>query len=298
MARLRSARVFVSDLILVADAKARRIAVVEKSPSAFAVRETSAPSIGATNEAEDAAVRAHARALPPESTSRRRRARLDVLLAAAGGSLDVARAVAILRDRRAADGTDLGPGNRNAIDASIAAHSVVLDLGRRRAWVAAAPHTLGPYVPVDLEDVLSAGAKPPPPAEAPVPADPWLVSGGFARYEKARAALAEARLVERRGGDGWLEAAAEAAGRAHALSPAFAEATAKLGELQLRLGNRASALSLLDEALAHDPGPAPLHAALLRWRDAAARGGTLPKDAIPTIPTPDELIAERTRKNE
>ncbi len=294
--RLRSARVFVSDLILVADAKSRRIAVVEKSPSAFAVRETSGPSIGATNEAEDAAVRARARTLPPESTSRKRRARLDALLAGAGGSLDVAGAVAILRDRRGADGTDLGPGNRNAIDASIAAHSVVLDLARRRAWVAAAPHTLGPYVPVDLEAVLSAEEGPPAPAVEPVPADPWLVSGGFARYLEARAALSETRRVEKEGRDGWLEAAAAAASRAHALSPDFAEATAKLGELELRRGNRERARALLDEALAHDPGPAPLHAAVVRWRDAAARGAPPPKDAIPTIPTPDELMAERTRK--
>ena len=296
MTRLRAARVFVSDLILLGDAKSRRIAVVEKSPSAFAVRETPGPSIGAANEAENAAVRAHARALPPASTSRRRRARLEVLLAGAGGSLDVAGAVAILRDRRGVDGTDLGPGNRNAIDASIAAHSVVLDLARRRAWVAAAPHTLGAYVPVDLEAVLSADVAPPAPAAEPVPADAWLVSGGYARYEDARAALAEARRLERNGGDGWLEAASAAAARAHELSPAFAQATAKLGEFQLRLGNRERARALLGEALAHDPGPAPLHAAVVRWRDAAARGGALPKDAIPTIPAPDELIAERKRE--
>jgi len=293
VARLRSARVFVSDLILLADAKTGRIAVVEKSPSAFAVRETAAGFIGATNEAEDAAVRAGGRPLPPGSTSKRRRARLDVVLAERNGALDVPGAVAILRDRRGADGTDLGPGNRNAIDASIATHSVVFDLTHLRAWVAAAPHTLGPYVPVDLPAVLLARDAPPPPAAECVPADPWLVSGGFDRYRRARAALAEARRLEKGRGAGWLEGAAAAARRAHELSPAFAEGLAKLGELELRLGNRATALGLFDEALAHDPGPAPLRAAAERWREAAARGGAFPKDGIPTIPTPDELIAER-----
>jgi len=72
VARLRAARVFVSDLILLGDAKAGRFAVVEKSPSAFAVREASGASLGATNEAEDPAVRRRARALPPGSTSRPR----------------------------------------------------------------------------------------------------------------------------------------------------------------------------------------------------------------------------------
>jgi hypothetical protein len=295
LGRLRRGKVFVSDLILLADAKSRRVAVVEKSPSAFAVRETEGAWIAATNEAEDAAVKARARTLPPGSTSKKRRARLDVLLAEKGASLDVPLAVSILRDRRGADGADLGPGNRNAIDASIASHSVVLDLGRRRAWVAAAPHTLGPYVPVDLEAVLASTGGPPAPAE-PIPADPWLVSGGFDRYRLARAALGETRRLEKDGTGGWLEAAAASAGRAHALSPAFAEATAKLGELELRRGNRERSLALLDEALTHDPGPAPLHVAVLRWRDAAARGGALPTDAIPTVPTPDELIAEREKK--
>ncbi len=294
--RLRRGKVFVSDLILVADAKTRRIAVVEKSPSAFALRETPGAWLGATNEAEDAAVGARARALPAGSTSRKRRARLDVLLARDGAALDVPLAVAILRDRRGADGAGLGPGNRNAIDASIAAHSVVLDLARRRAWVAASPHTLGAYLPVDLEDVLASAGGPPAPAAGPLPADPWLLSGGYGRYLDARAALADVRSIERRGGAGWVEAAAAAASRAHDLSPEFAEATAKLGEMELRRGNREGARRLLDEALAHDPGPAPLHAAVLLWRDAAARGGAPPKRGIPTIPTPDELIAEREKR--
>ncbi|MEO8055468.1 MAG: C45 family peptidase [Acidobacteriota bacterium] len=294
--RLRTARVFVSDLIFLADAKSGRIAVLEKSPSAFAVRETPGAWLGATNEAEDAAVKARARALPPESTSRKRRARLDVLLARDVASLDVAGAVAILRDRTGAGGADLGHGNRNAIDASIAAHSVVLDLTHRRAWVAAFPHTLGAYVPVDLEAVLAAEDGPPAPAAGPIPADPWLGSGGFGRYREARAALAEVRALERTAGARWLEAAAAAAARAHALSPDFAEAAAKLGELELRRGNRARAQTLLDEALERDPGPAPVRAAVLAWRDAAARGGAPPTAPIPTIPTPDELIAERTKK--
>ncbi len=297
VARLRAARVFVSDLILLGDAKTGRIAVVEKSPSAFAVREAAGGSLGATNEAEDPAVRATEKALPPGSTSRRRRARLDVLLAEHGASLDVAGAVAILRDRGGADGRDLGPGNRNAIDASIAAHSVVLDLARRRAWVAAAPHTLGPYLPIDLDAVLDARDGPPAAPSPPVPADPWLLSGGYARYLEARAALAEARRLEAARADGWLAAATAEAERAHALSPDFAEATAKLGELALRAGDRARALTLLDEALEHDPGPAPVRAAVERWRAAAARGGAQapPKEGIPTVPTPDELVAERER---
>ncbi|HSB63691.1 MAG TPA: C45 family peptidase [Thermoanaerobaculia bacterium] len=298
VARLRAAKVFVSDLILLGDARAGRLAVVEKSPSAFAVRETSGVSLGATNAAEDPAVRRFGRTLPPGSTSRKRRARLDVLLQAAGESLDVPSAVAILRDRRGADGRDLGPGNRNAIDASIASHSIVFDLTHRRAWVAAAPNTLGPYLPVDLEAVLASAAGPPPRTGEAIPADPWLTDGGFARYGRAREALASARRLEHDRAKGWLEAAAREARRAHELSPEFAEAAAKLGELEARLGNRARARQLLDEALARDPGPAPVRAAAERWREACAAGGRtpLPKEAIPTVPRPDELLEEKRNR--
>src|SRR5450759_5105108 len=243
VARLSSAKVFVSDLILLGDAKSGRFAVVEKSPSAFAVRESTGATgafLGATNEPEDPKVRRGARALPPESTSRKRRARLDVLLQESRGSLDVPSAIAILRDRRGADGRELGPGNRNAIDASIAAHSVVLDLTHRRAWVAASPHTLGPYLPVDLEAVLASPGGPPP-RLAPFPADAWLSPEGYGRYLEAREALGRVRRFERMRAHDWLFAALREAERAHERAPDFAEATAKLGELEARRGNRARA---------------------------------------------------------
>jgi hypothetical protein len=301
VARLSSARVFVSDLILLGDAKSGRFAVVEKSPSAVALREGTGVSLAVTNEAEDPRLRRGARALPAESTSKKRRARLDVLLRERGGSLDVPSAIAILRDRRGADGRELGPGNRNAIDASIAAHSVVFDLTRRMAWVAASPHTLGPYVPVDLEAVLTNPGGPPP-RIAPFPADAWLSTRGYNRYLEAREALGLVRRLERERAHDWLGAALREAGRAHERAPDFAEATAKLGELEARHGDRARARALLDEALAHDPGPAPVRAAVERWRDAcAAADGAghvppLPRDPIPTVPQPDELLSERRNR--
>ena len=260
------------------------------------MREASGASLGATNEAEDPAVRRFARALPPGSTSRKRRARLDVLLERAGGSLDVPSAVAILRDRRGADGAELGPGNRNAIDASIAAHSVVFDLTHRRAWVAAAPNTLGPYLPVDLEAVLASAAGPPPPAAEPIPADAWLTDGGYGRYLRAR-------------GGARLRAPARARPRGRlARGGARAKPSARTSwPRSSRRRRRSSASSkrgaetargraqLLDEALARDPGPAPVRAAAERWREACAAGdgAPLPKEPIPTVPQPDELLSEK-----
>src|SRR5665811_541082 len=121
-----------------------------------------------------------------------------------------------------------------AIDASIASHSVVLDLTHRRAWVASAPHTLGPYVPVDLEAVLASAASPPLRTAEPIPADIGLTDGSYVRYLSAREALASARRLEHDRKKGWLKATARDAQRAHELAPEFAEAAAKLGELEAR----------------------------------------------------------------
>lgn len=287
--RIRRARVFVSDLVFVAEAATGRAVVVEKSPGAVAVREMGPEGLlPATNEPESPAIRASARPLPAGSTSRKRRARLDELLRLRA-PLDVPGAAAILRDREGVGGVPLGPGNRNAIDGLIAAHSVVLDLSARRAWVAAAPHTLGAFVPVDLEAVLAdAEGVSAVSSESPLPEDPFLSSGGWDRYRAARGELLGARALSSRGE--WA-AARERAERAHALSPGFVEATGRLAEACARLGEKERALALLGEALARDPAPAPFREGLEALRRALVSGAPLPPpEAIPSVVEPDELL--------
>jgi isopenicillin-N N-acyltransferase like protein len=294
--RIRRAHVFVSDLVLLADGKTGRTAVLEKTPSAFAVRETGPLGwAAATNVARSEAVRRLGRPLPPGSTAERREARLVRLLTErAGPALDVPAAVAILRDRRSASRAELGPGNRNAIDGLITAHSIVFDLTARRAWVAAAPHALGAYVPVDLEAVLAdregISREPLP----PIPADPFLDSG-FERYRAARAAMRQAHRALERDGAG-LDAARRALEEAHTLSPDFAEATARLGEVLALLGDKDRALTLLEDALGHEPGPEPLRRGIERLRDALANGTRFPRgNDLPALLEPDELIEESRR---
>jgi hypothetical protein len=287
--RIRRAEVFVSDLVFVAEARSGRAVIVEKTPDASAVREiTPAGLLGASNTPETPEVLARTRTSPPGSTSKKRGARLHELLKTRP-PLDVPAAVAILRDRQGPGGVSLGPGNRNAIDAMIAAHSVVFDLTARRAFVATAPHTLGAYVPVDLEAVLAdrgGGASVSP--EAPIPADPFLTSGGWDRYRAARAELMEARYLAERGA--WRQALAHLS-RAHDLSPGFIEATGHLAEAHARLGERAAALALLSEALSHDPAPAPFRTALEALRSALVAGAPLPAALLPTVLEPDEMLA-------
>ena len=133
----------------------------------------------------------HERTRGPEGAPRRSRpaARIDVAeearpprrpAAREPRPLDVPAAIAILRDRRGADGRELGPGNRNAIDASIAAHSVVLDHAPTRPVAACLSHARA--VPSGRPDAVLASPGGPPPRLALLPADAWLSPEGYGRY--------------------------------------------------------------------------------------------------------------------
>ncbi|MBL8114977.1 MAG: hypothetical protein JNK60_18990, partial [Acidobacteria bacterium] len=209
--------------------------------------------------------------LAKDATTRARVARLSALLS--GDPVTVEGAVALLRDRSTANTADGGFGNRNALAGDIAAHSVIFELGKRRAWVAAAPHTSGAYIPVDLEAVLADDRGTSPLPAPVVPAEPALRSGELEAYFAARRAL--------------LEGDAEEAVR---LCPRFAEALALLGEEVAHRGDRARARALLERALAMDPGPRSYREDLERLLAAVAGTGPLPERRLRRQLSPDELI--------
>ena len=268
IARIVAANVFVSDLYLVADA-AGNMAVVEKTPRAAAVRRGTG-LLSATNVASDPAISRSVGTVPAFSTSVARQSRLDETLGALRGRIDAATSVNVLRDRKGVGGARLGPGNRNAIDALIACHSVVFDLTLRRAYVAAAPHTLGAYVAFDLDRIAS--ADPAAPEAEPAPAagpDPLLESGAYRHYLRARADNLRARTAVRRNDDAGAERDASAA---LAAAPEFAEALACRGEARLRRRDFAAAQADFRAALRLDPGPPDFAAEIRRFDEAASRG--------------------------
>ena len=70
-------------------------------------------------------------------------------------------AVALLRDRQGSGGQALPLGDRNAIDALIATHGVVLNTAERTLWVSLAPHLLNHFVAFDLRKAFSETAESP-----------------------------------------------------------------------------------------------------------------------------------------
>ena len=114
-----------------------------------------------------------------------RKARGDELVAEAPALVDSAFVVQALRDRKAEGGRQLAPGDRNAIDAHIATHSVVMDTAKRILWVSTGPHLAGRFVAFDLTRRLAPGYQPEPNADLPqIAADPSLLGPNDALFDK------------------------------------------------------------------------------------------------------------------
>lgn len=155
----------VTDIYVAADGKTGQVAAFERGQTRMGRRDLGADGkLAVANhllsetfagDKDDADLRRY-------STTLARQLRMDELVAEEPLSVD--RGVELLRDRRGPDGLDLAPGNRNAIDAFIATHSVVGDATDRVIWVAGAPHTQGAYRTIDLLAELE---------KAGIDATPW-----------------------------------------------------------------------------------------------------------------------------
>lgn len=240
LAIIRDRPVLVPDLYLIGDGQSGEAAVVERSPSRFVVRRMpkegpAADVLTVANHGlspEFAGDRESAR-LRDELTSGARQARADELILKGRGRIDPAAMLAILRDKRGAGDKELGLGNRNALDALIATHSVVVDATERVLWVGVGPHALGRYVAYDLKRELGPGAPGTPdarPATAvqDLPEDPVLHSDDYRAFLQMKRALHAADTLRRRG---QLGPAVETAQWAVALQPRSVDARLVLADL-------------------------------------------------------------------
>lgn len=226
--------VMVAEGLLIADGKVPEAVVVELAPRQLAVRRASGEVIGLANHFLEPKFKADASNdwLRRYTTSDARYRRLLQLLDRFAGRIDPKTAALILRNRTALNDEPLALGNRNALDALIATHGVVVDLTEMVLWVSRGPHLLGPFVPVDLKAVFgiptTAVARP----EA-IPADLLQDSPELGRFEQAMAQMDHARTlskVETRG------EALDYARRAVGAQPASPEARLLLGDLLWQAG--------------------------------------------------------------
>ena len=187
-----------SHIVLLADGKTGESAVVERAPGR---------ALGVVRDASVTVLANHYRTTPLKddpkdarirelTTTLARDARLRELVERRRGSIDPGTAVGMMRDRAGVGDAPVPLGNRNALDAVVATHSVVADLTALTLWVSEGPHTFGRYVRIDLGARLREGegaaARE---AADDIAEDPALRDGTWARLELGSRLRHEARVA-------------------------------------------------------------------------------------------------------
>jgi len=239
VAIIKKAKVMVPEALLIADGKTSSAVVVELAPDKVAVRRSQSSLLGVTNHFLSAKFKSDASNdwLRRYTTSDARYKRLMQLLSRFSGRIDARTAVMILRNRTGVDDEPLGLGNRNALDALIATHSVVVDLTEMVLWVSRGPHLLGRFVAVDLKPIF--GLPTPDLAKVKhIEADPLVGTVSLDRFRQARAQVDHAR---RRLSSADLPAALDFSARATAMAPQMPEPHKLRGDVLWKMGQREQA---------------------------------------------------------
>jgi hypothetical protein len=213
VALVKKTPVMVPDFYLVGDGKTGESAVIERTPRRLEVRRSNRAdgTMLLANHALSPSFAADAEndRLKRYLTSGARFRRIEELVKHWRGQIDPKKALEILRDKKGAGGVELGLGNRNALDAIIATHSVVVDATALTIWVSSGPHLTGRYVGFDLRKELGGQAQPNPPD---LPPDPIVDTDEFRGFVLAQSELKAAERLKKRDPDRALEEARRAIG--------------------------------------------------------------------------------------
>jgi isopenicillin-N N-acyltransferase like protein len=176
----------VSHILLIADASGD-VAIAERAPGAPLHIRRGSGKVPLTNHFEGPLANDPAnRSIETITSTRPRRLRLDELLANLPKGASVEQIVGVLRDRKGLGGTPLALGNRRALDALIATHSVVMDATARVLWVSEGPHLVGRYLRFDLARLLDPSFTPAPGEQVhDLPPDDILKSGAYDAWVRA-----------------------------------------------------------------------------------------------------------------
>jgi tetratricopeptide (TPR) repeat protein len=233
---VRKTPVMVPDFYLLGDGKSGESAVVERSPKRTEVRRSKDVTVLA-NHALLPAFQSDTEndRLKRYLTSGARHRRVEELVKKNHGQIDPRHALEILRDKKGEGGVPLGLGNRNALDAIIATHGVVVDASSLILWVGEGPHLLGKFRAFDLRKELLGEDRPPP---QDLPSDPIADSDEYRAFRDAQAAL---KAAEQLGKEHEPERALDEALRACAMADKMPEAHRLAGDLLRAKGDREGA---------------------------------------------------------
>jgi tetratricopeptide (TPR) repeat protein len=190
---IKKGKVFVTDIFMLVDGKTGEAAIIEKSPRKTGVIRLASDFIAAANHLVSNKFKNDKENIKRIKylTTLNRYKRVYELLKEYRGKMDKTNAVKILRDRRLSGGINLALGNRNALNALIASHSVIFLPKINTLYVGKAPHTLGRYVSFNIDKIFSNKKDTP----SFIPADNILTSGKYALYLKYKALYSKALML-------------------------------------------------------------------------------------------------------
>jgi len=149
--------VFVSEAIFVGSAKDKKAAIIEVAPDNFGVYEVeNTDELICSNHFQSEAYKNDERNLKwiAESHSKYRFERMEELISE-NEKLNVADAVAILRNKKGLDDKEIGFGNEKALNQLLAHHGIVFKPESLEVWVSSNPYQLGEFVEYDLDEVFA-----------------------------------------------------------------------------------------------------------------------------------------------
>jgi hypothetical protein len=185
--------VFVSEAIFVGSAKDKKAAIIEVAPDNFGVYEVeNTDELICSNHFQSEAYKNDERNLKwiEESHSMYRFERMEELISE-DEKLNVADAVAILRNKKGLDDKEIGFGNEKALNQLLAHHGIVFKPESRKVWVSSNPYQLGEFVEYDLDEVFANREENPATktisnSKGNISEDPFVHSKEYKDYEEYR----------------------------------------------------------------------------------------------------------------
>jgi isopenicillin-N N-acyltransferase-like protein len=247
---IRNSQMFITDIFVVSDRTTGKLFRVEKSPKTTEVLELSGPSVVTNHLLSSHFANDHINHFREvELTSGARFARGQTLLnGVARKNIDEETLLSFLRDKGEIDGKPLPLGNRQAIDAQIATHSVIYNEEKNELFVSQGPSLAGAFSGFDL--AASFQKREPVPTRI-LPRDPLVSDATYQAIQDLRAILGQASQHLRH------HRCAEARDALTKIDPLLKENDygyhSALGDVNRCEGNLASAKSEWAKALALHP---------------------------------------------
>ncbi|MDR1593003.1 MAG: C45 family peptidase [Prevotellaceae bacterium] len=150
-------KTFVSEQFIIASAEDNRAVTIEKTKNSQLVYSTSTPYMLCANHFQSEELSSKEKS--ETNSSQYRMDRMFELLDSTQ-SFTPRNMVAVLRDKKGKNGTDIGLGNENSINQLIAHHSIVFHPNSKTLWISTSPYQEGAFLAYNLHEIFDKAHNP------------------------------------------------------------------------------------------------------------------------------------------